>query len=134
LLVGGAERVHLFAPVERAVQASADLGPSGSPVLVLLLALLSNCINNLPAALVTGSALGAVQPGLERTDLVSAAIIGVNLGPNLTTIGSLSTMLWLLLLRRGGIAVSILDYLRVGTVVTLPALLAAAAGLWLVVR
>jgi arsenical pump membrane protein len=134
LLVGGAERVHLFGPVERAVQASADLGPSGSPVLVLLLALLSNCINNLPAALVTGSALGAVQPGLERTDLVSAAIIGVNLGPNLTTIGSLSTMLWLLLLRRGGIDVSILDYLRVGTVVTLPALLAAAAGLWLVVR
>ena len=95
---------------------------------------MNQIINNLPAALVTGSALGAVQPSLERTDLVSAAIIGVNLGPNLTPIGSLSTMLWLLLLRRGGIDVSILDYLRVGTVVTLPALLAAAAGLWLVVR
>ena len=74
--MGGAERVHLFGPVERAVQASVDLGPSGSPVLVLLLALLANSINNLPAALVTGSA---------RID------------------------------------VSALDYLRVGTIVTVPA-------------
>jgi arsenical pump membrane protein len=134
LLVGGAERVHLFAPLERAVQSSADLGAIGPPVLVLALALLANTITNLPAALVTSSALGAVQAGVERTDLVSAAIIGVNLGPNLSTIGSLSTMLWLLLLRRRGIDLSVLDYLRVGTLVTGPALLAAAAGLWLVIR
>jgi arsenical pump membrane protein len=52
----------------------------------------------------------------------------------LTTIGSLATMLWLVLMRRRGVEVSTLAYLRVGTVTTVPALLAAAAGLWITAR
>jgi Na+/H+ antiporter NhaD/arsenite permease-like protein len=43
-------------------------------------------------------------------------------------------MLWLLLLRRRGLELSALAYLRVGVSITLPALLAAAAGLWLALR
>jgi arsenical pump membrane protein len=52
----------------------------------------------------------------------------------LTTIGSLANMLWLLLLRRRGMEVSALAYFRVGVVTTVPALLAAAAALWLMAR
>ena len=48
------------------------------------------------------SALGGLPSGIERSDLAAAVIVGVNLGPNLTTIGSLATMLWLVLMRRRG--------------------------------
>jgi arsenical pump membrane protein len=134
LLVGGAERVGLVAPFVGLVEGAARLGTAGLPLATLGLALLANVLNNLPAALVAASALGDLRPGLERSDLAAAVIVGVNLGPNLTTIGSLATMLWLVLMRRRGIEVSALDYLRVGVVTTVPALLAAAAGLWLVTR
>lgn len=43
-------------------------------------------------------------------------------------------MLWLVLMRRRGLEVSTLTYLRVGTATTVPALLAAAAGLWIMAR
>jgi arsenical pump membrane protein len=95
------------------------------------MAVLANALNNLPAALVAASALGDLAAGVERSDLAAAVIVGVNLGPNLTTIGSLATMLWLVLMRRHGVEVSALAYFRVGVVTTVPALLAAAAGLWI---
>ena len=98
------------------------------------MAVLANVLNNLPAALIAASALGSLAPGIERSDLAAAVIVGVNLGPNLTTIGSLATMLWLVLMRRRGVEVSTLTYLRVGTVTTVPALLAAVAGLWIMAR
>lgn len=131
LLVAGGERVGLFAPLVGAIQATAGLGPGGLPAAALGMAVLANVINNLPAALVAASALGQVAPGIERSDLAAAAIVGVNLGPNVTTVGSLATMLWLVLLRRRGLEISALAYVRVGAVVTVPALLAACGGLWL---
>ena len=72
------------------------LVPSGTPSLAglftvaALAAVLANLVNNLPATLALLSAFGAgVHPGL-----VLAALIGVNIGPNLTYVGSLATMLW----------------------------------------
>jgi arsenical pump membrane protein len=50
--------------------------------------------------------------------MVYGTLLGCDLGPNLTTTGSLSTMLWLLLLRQRGIQVSSLQYLRLGIIVT----------------
>jgi arsenical pump membrane protein len=130
LLVGGAERIGLVAPFVRMVEASAGLGSNGLPIAALGMAALANVLNNLPAALVATSALGSLAPGVERSDLAAAVIVGVNLGPNLTTIGSLATMLWLVLMRRRGVEISALSYFRVGVVTTVPALLAATAGLW----
>ena len=134
LLVTGAERIGLVAPFVHMVEASAGLGLTGLPIAALGMAALANVLNNLPAALVAASALGSLSPGIERSDLAAAVIVGVNLGPNLTTIGSLATMLWLVLMRRHGVEVSTLAYLRVGVVTTVPALLAAAAGLWIAAR
>jgi arsenical pump membrane protein len=78
-------------------------------------ALGANLINNVPMALVIISALRAshqAYPGL-----IYAAILGCDLGPNLTTVGSLATMLWLLLLRRKGLEVSSLEYFKLGVLV-----------------
>jgi arsenical pump membrane protein len=58
-------------------------------------------------------------------------MFGCDLGPNLTTVGSLATVLWLLILRKQGIDVSGLDYFKVGVIVTPIMLLSGAFTIWL---
>ena len=100
----------------------------GPAAVALGTAILSNVINNLPMALVTAAALDGLDPQ-AADQLVAGAILGIDLGPNLTTVGSFATMLWLMLLRRRGIDVSAWAYARVGLLVTPPALLAAILAL-----
>lgn len=92
----------------------------------------SNPINNLPMALVMTSAVQtvAVHSPLGR-DSAYATVIGCDLGPNLTHLGSLATFLWLFFLRRQGIDVSGRSYLKLGLVTTPPMLLLAGLALWL---
>jgi arsenical pump membrane protein len=93
----------------------------------------TNLINNVPMAVLMNSALGSIQnaPPAIQHGFVAATIFGCDLGPNLTTVGSLATVLWLLILRRRGIEVSGLDYFKVGLVVTPLMLLAGALIMWL---
>ncbi len=85
-------------------------------------ALASNLINNLPV----GLNLGQTLPEMHAPQhLTSAALIGVNLGPNATVNGSLATLLWLAILRRAKIDVSAWQFAAIGTAATVPALLAA---------
>jgi arsenical pump membrane protein len=96
-------------------------------------ALGTNLINNVPMAVVMISALGGIQqagPALKH-GFVAATIFGCDLGPNLTTVGSLATVLWLLILRQRDVDVSGLDYFKVGVVVTPLMLLAGALTIWL---
>jgi arsenical pump membrane protein len=96
-------------------------------------ALGTNLINNVPMAVVMISALGGVQhaaPALQH-GFLAATIFGCDLGPNLTTVGSLATVLWLLILRQRDVDVSGLDYFKVGVVVTPLMLLAGALTIWL---
>ncbi|AFV88468.1 Putative membrane efflux protein [Acidipropionibacterium acidipropionici ATCC 4875] len=58
-------------------------------ILVLIAALLANLVNNLPAVLVMLPLVAPVGPVA-----VLAVLIGVNVGPNLTYVGSLATLLW----------------------------------------
>jgi arsenical pump membrane protein len=93
------------------------------------IAIISNLVNNLPAGLVAG----AVAERAHAPDLLTRAfVIGVNLGPNLSVTGSLATILWLAALRREGVIVSAVRFLRLGLVVMPPALVLAlaAALLW----
>jgi arsenical pump membrane protein len=96
-------------------------------------ALGTNLINNLPMAVVMISALGGIQhasPAIQH-GFVAATMFGCDLGPNLTTVGSLATVLWLLILRQRNVDVSGLDYFKVGVVVTPLMLLAGALTMWL---
>ena len=96
-------------------------------------ALGTNLINNIPMAVVMTSALGSMQhaPLAVQHGFLAATMFGCDLGPNLTTVGSLATVLWLLILRRQGIDVSGLDYFKVGVIVTPIMLLAGALTIWL---
>jgi arsenical pump membrane protein len=82
----------------------------------------SNLINNLPTALIAGS---AVQTAPIAEPVKRAILIGVDLGPNLSVTGSLATILWLAALRREGHTVSFGAFLKIGIVV-MPAALALA--------
>jgi arsenical pump membrane protein len=95
-------------------------------------ALGSNVINNLPMTLVTLSGLHPLGPGAVNPAL--GAALGADVGPNLTPIGSLATLLWLVLLRSRGITITAATYIRYGLVVTIPALLVGALGLAVTTR
>ncbi len=86
-----------------------------------------NLLNNLPAGLVAGRVLEAASAAEQ---VRATALIGVDLGPNLSVTGSLATILWLQALRREGVRVGALEFLRVGAVVMPPALLLALLGVW----
>lgn len=86
---------------------------AGKFAAAFFVALVSNGMNNLPVALAAGSALRqAHHSGL----LAHAALIGVDLGPNLSVTGSLATILWLIALRRDNAEITGWQFLRVGAV------------------
>ena len=96
-------------------------------------ALGTNLINNVPMAVVMNSALGSIEhaPTAIRHGFIAATIFGCDLGPNLTTVGSLATVLWLLMLRQRNVEVSGLDYFKIGLIVTPLMLLVGALTIWL---
>jgi len=98
---------------------------------VLAAAVGANLVNNLPATLIQLAAIDSLPADAPRTLLAYGTIVGADLGPNLTTVGSLATVLWLLILRRRGLEVTSGDYFRVGLATTPAMLLAAALALWL---
>jgi arsenical pump membrane protein len=112
------------------VEGRTHLGPA---VALLGSALGSNLVNNLPMTLIAISGIHAIG-GAHAGTLALAAGLGADVGPNLTPIGSLSTLLWLVLLRGRGVRVGGATYVRYGVVVTVPALLVAAAALALTAR
>ncbi|MCX4547996.1 SLC13 family permease [Streptomyces sp. NBC_01267] len=88
-------------------------------------AVLSNAINNLPAILALLPVVGPAGPGP-----VLAALIGVNLGPNLTYVGSLATLLWRRIMNEHGSEPELGTFSRLG-LLTVPATLAVSTvALW----
>jgi arsenical pump membrane protein len=107
-----------------------EVVPDGSGLLALLgiaavAAALANIVNNLPATLVMLPLVAASGPVA-----VLAVLIGVNIGPNLTYVGSLSNLLWRRVLRQYNVAASVGEYTRLGLCTTPAALLVAVLALW----
>ncbi|WP_091904535.1 arsenic transporter [Chitinasiproducens palmae] len=93
-------------------------------------ALLSSVMNNLPSVLVGALAIdGSHATGAVRTAMVYANLIGADIGPKITPIGSLATLLWLHVLAGKGVRIGWLQYCRVGLVLVPPVLVAALAAL-----
>ncbi|MFD2080731.1 SLC13 family permease [Actinopolymorpha cephalotaxi] len=104
--------------------------PSGTSLPALLgvaavAALLANLVNNLPAILLLLPLLAGSGPGP-----VLAALIGVNVGPNLTYVGSLATLLWRRTLRLRGIEPALRDFLTLGVATVPLTLVLAVVALW----
>jgi arsenical pump membrane protein len=88
-------------------------------------AIANNLVNNLPLGLIAANTLTLTHTqGLLR----DVTLIAIDLGPNLSVTGSLATILWLLALRREGLNVTFLDFLKVGLLAMPVALLASIAA------
>ena len=118
----------------RAISAVLPSGASASGLPGLLTiaavaALLANLVNNLPATLVLVPLVAASGPVA-----ILAVLIGVNIGPNLTYVGSLSNLLWRGVLRRQNVEAPVGEYTRLGVCTVPTALVAAVLALWASVR
>ncbi|GIJ60659.1 SLC13 family permease [Virgisporangium aurantiacum] len=105
------------------------LVPHGTGLLAMLAvtvlaAVLANLVNNLPATLMLVP-LVAHSPGL-----VLATLIGVNVGPNLTYVGSLATLLWRQVLHTRDHPPGTRDFHRIGALTVPACLLAGVGALW----
>lgn len=89
-------------------------------------ALLSNLFNNLPVAVVAAY----IVEHVNAPQLAYPLIVGVDVGPNLITSGSLATILWMTILRGYGVRIKLVDYLRVGALVVPAALVVSVLWLW----
>jgi arsenical pump membrane protein len=120
VLVEALEKTGVLAMLADLLKRAAQGGPGTTAgTSGLLIAITTNLVNNLPAGLLAGAAVQAV--GVSQK-VAGAILIGVDLGPNLSVTGSLATILWLTAIRREGEDVSAWRFLKLGLLVTPPAL------------
>jgi arsenical pump membrane protein len=118
---------HLAALLDRTAQGGVWGAAFGTGIIA---AVLSSVMNNMPTVLVGALSIDAAHAtGAVKEAMIYANVIGCDLGPKLTPIGSLATLLWLHVLGQKGIRIGWGYYFRVGVTLTVPVLLVTLAAL-----
>ena len=118
---------HLAALLDRTAQGGVWGAALGTGVIA---AILSSVMNNMPTVLVGALSIDATHAtGAVREAMIYANVIGCDLGPKITPIGSLATLLWLHVLGQKGIRIGWGYYFKVGVTLTVPVLLVTLVAL-----
>ncbi|WP_395320425.1 arsenic transporter [Fructilactobacillus frigidiflavus] len=132
IVVYGLQNIGLIHYLSRVMIDISKLGNLSTTLGIgYLSAFLASIMNNLPSTMINALSIKAAhQTGITHTIQIYANVIGSDLGPKLTPIGSLATLVWLQVLNKQGIKISWFKYCKIGFILTIPILFLTLMSLY----